>query len=272
MRLLAISDIHIANTANHEAMLALPDSPEDWIILAGDVAERRDMVDLVFKTFSEKFAKVIWVPGNHELWTVERDGPPSPRGEARYLELADIARRHNVHTPEDGFLTWPGDGGKRIIAPLFLLYDYSFRPDDVPFEDVRAWAEEEHAVCSDEYLLRYEPYASRQAWCEALCDKAERELSNLPQDTRTILINHWPLREDLVFIPRVPRFSPWCGTKRTHDWHRRFNAEVVVSGHLHTRRTDYLDGTRFEEVSLGYARQWDQSFGMEGYIREILPD
>jgi hypothetical protein len=44
----------------------------------------------------------------------------------------------------------------------------------------------------------------------------------------------------------------------------------VVTGHLHTRRTDIVDGTRFEEVSLGYPRQWDHSRGCVGYLRTVL--
>jgi hypothetical protein len=86
---------------------------------------------------------------------------------------------------------------------------------------------------------------------------------------KTILVNHYPLRRDLVDIPRVPRFIPWCGTRRTENWHIRFNASVVISGHLHTRRTDWRDGTRFEEVSLGYPHQWDRRLGMAHYLRDI---
>ena len=91
----------------------------------------------------------------------------------------------------------------------------------------------------------------------------------------TIIINHWPLREDLVYIPLVPRFSLWCGTKLTEDWHLRFNAKVVVSGHLHVRRTDWKDGVRFEEVSLGYPKQWQDAKNagndVNDLMREILP-
>jgi hypothetical protein len=36
------------------------------------------------------------------------------------------------------------------------------------------------------------------------------------------------------------------------------------------RRTDWRDGTRFEEVSLGYPGQWDRARGVAGYFREIL--
>jgi hypothetical protein len=58
---------------------------------------------------------------------------------------------------------------------------------------------------------------------------------------------------------------------RTEDWHRRFRAAVVVSGHLHVRRTDWRDGTRFEEVSLGYAREWDHARGIAAYCRDVTP-
>ena len=94
-------------------------------------------------------------------------------------------------------------------------------------------------------------------------------------DTPVILINHWPLREDLVKLFRIPRFSLWCGTKKTENWHNRFNAKVVVSGHLHIRRTDWIDNTRFEEVSLGYPRQWqecqERGLDINDMLREILP-
>ena len=59
---------------------------------------------------------------------------------------------------------------------------------------------------------------------------------------------------------------------RTGDWPVRFGAVLAVSGHLHVRRTDRRGGTRFEEVSLGYARQWDASRGLAAYLRDVTPD
>jgi hypothetical protein len=86
-----------------------------------------------------------------------------------------------------------------------------------------------------------------------------------------VIVNHYPLREELVRLPRIPRFSLWCGTRRTRDWHRRFGARVVVAGHLHIRTTDWIEGVRFEEVSLGYPRHWRTERGMDVYLREVLP-
>jgi hypothetical protein len=86
-----------------------------------------------------------------------------------------------------------------------------------------------------------------------------------------VLINHFPLRRSLIRLWQIPRFSLWCGTQRTEDWHIRFPVSVVVYGHLHMRATDYQDNVRFEEVSLGYPQQWQQERGIKGYLREILP-
>jgi hypothetical protein len=69
----------------------------------------------------------------------------------------------------------------------------------------------------------------------------------------------------------IPRFSIWCGSRGTADWHLRFGASVVVSGHLHVRSTRWIEGVRFEEVSLGYPRHWRPDLGAGAYLRQILP-
>ncbi len=273
MTIKAISDLHLASAANRDALLELPDFGDDWLIVAGDVAERFEHMQLAFATLTRKFAKVFWVPGNHDLWAIpEERGAPALAGEERYQALVQCARDHGIVTPEDPYETWTGPGGPTVVAPLFLLYDYSFRPDHVSRDEVVAWAREEGAVCADEMFLNHAPFESRDHWCERRCEETERRLSEIPDGMPTILINHFPMRSDLIHIPRAPRFTPWCGTRRTEDWHIRFNARVVISGHLHTRRTDWRDGTRFEEVSLGYPRQWDQNLGIAPYLRDILPE
>ncbi len=279
MKLWAIGDLHLANRLNRQALAELPPHPSDWLILAGDVGETELHLRFALEALVPRFAQLLWVPGNHDLWTMA-DDPNTQRGEAKYRRLVEICREYGVLTPEDPYPLWPGSLGVTreedepgfIIAPLFLLYDYSFRPDDVAAEDALAWAAETNVMCSDEYLLHPAPYPSRQAWCEA------RVLSTVPRleraaasGHRLILVNHWPLRQDLVRLPRVPRFSLWCGTRATEDWHRRFNAAVVVYGHLHIKVTHFRDDVRFEEVSLGYPRDWDRSRGVAYYLRQILP-
>ena len=217
-----------------------------------------------------RFAKLLWVPGNHDLWTVPPH-PDEPRGLAKYNRLVAICRDFGVLTPEDPYVEWPGPGPRCVLAPLFLLYDYTFRPDEIPVEEAIQWAAEENVLCSDEVLLHPDPYPSRQAWCAALCATAEPRLAAAARRGPLVLINHFPLRRELAILPRVPRFSIWCGTRRTEDWHVRFGAHAVIYGHLHIRATKQRDGVRFEEVSLGYPHDWDPRRGIEPYLREILP-
>ena len=271
MKLYAISDLHLRHTDNRQALLALPAHPDDWLIVAGDVGETLAEMELMLRTLTERFRQVIWVPGNHELWTMPSE-QPQLRGEARYQRLVSLCRSYGALTPEDPYPRWPGEGPPRVLVPMFLGYDYSFRPDHVPEGKALEWAWEEDLLCTDEVLLHPEPYLSRSAWCAARVESTVGRLQALPADCSTILINHYPLRYEHVRLPRIPRFSIWCGTKRTEDWHTRFRAEVVVSGHLHMPATLWRDGVRFEEVSLGYPMQWKHRGGsLERGLREILP-
>ncbi len=254
MKLYAISDLHIGYAINRAALARLPSHPEDWLIVAGDIDETAQDLKLALSLLSARFAQLIWVPGNHDLWTLPYR-PDELRGETKYRRLVAICRSYGVLTPEDPYIRWPGEGPKYLLAPIFTLYDYSFRPHSIRREDAVAWAEASGVVSTDEVLLHPDPYLIRDAWCAARCAYTEVRLRDVPAEDRVVLIGHFPLREDLVRIPRIPRFSLWCGTQRTHDWHIRFPIAVVVSGHLHVRATDYRDGVRFEEVSLGYPQQ-----------------
>ncbi|MFN8059342.1 MAG: metallophosphoesterase [Vicinamibacterales bacterium] len=269
MRLLAISDLHLGHPANRAALSAVPEHAEDWLIVAGDVGETLAHMELAWRTLVPRFARVLWTPGNHELWTAPSESP-ALRGVAKYDALVDVCRSFGVATPDDPFARWPGEGPPTVVAPIFLLYDYSFRPDDVPEAQALAWAEEHDLVCADEVLLHPDPYPSRGDWCRERVRSTAGRLDAIPRDHRVVLVNHFPLRYDLVHLPRIPRFSIWCGTRLTDTWHVRYPVSVVVSGHLHVRSTEWRDGVRFEEVSLGYPRQWRPELGIAGYLRRIL--
>ncbi len=268
MNLWAISDLHVGFDENRRAVEALEAMPDDWLILAGDTGESAAHLDVVLRALRPRFAQIIWTVGNHDLWTPETL-PAARRGQAHYQRLVTLCRTHDVLTPEDPYAVWPGSGPPAALVPTFVLYDYSFRPDEVLEQDAVAWAAETGVRCVDEQLLDPSPFPSRMAWCRARLAETEARLSAVPAGTRLILINHWPLRRDHAVLPRIPRFSIWCGTRATEDWHRRFPVETVVYGHLHLRSTRQLDGVRFEEVSLGYPRQWDSRKPLRDYLRLI---
>jgi hypothetical protein len=159
-----------------------------------------------------------------------------------------------------------------VIAPLFALYDYSFLPPGATDRrEGMAAAVNAGVVCTDEHLLHPDPYASRADWCDARVAYGEKRLGEIDPELPTVLVNHWPLVRQPTDVLWYPEFAQWCGTTRTADWHVRFRARTVVYGHLHIPRTTYYDGVRFEEVSLGYPREWGRR-EKTPELRQILPE
>jgi 3',5'-cyclic AMP phosphodiesterase CpdA len=272
-RLWATSDLHVGYADNRRIVAEdlVPSSPADWLIVAGDVAEKPADLEWTLHTLAGRFAQVIWSPGNHELWTHSKD-PVRLRGVERYDHLVSLCRGAGVLTPEDPYPEWTGVGGPVTVAPLFLLYDYTFRMPGTP-DAAQAVTDAYTAgvVATDEFLLHPDPYPDRPAWCHARVEATEKRLAALPAGTRTVLVNHWPMTRLPTLVLRHPQFAIWCGTERTADWHVRFDAAAVIYGHLHIPRTTYEDGVRFEEVSIGYPREWRRHNHRRGLLREVFP-
>ncbi len=284
MKLWAISDLHAGHADNRQVIADLPAHPSDWLALVGDLGETAEELAFVLDTLRPRFAKLLWVPGNHELWTYPKGSPLG--GVAKYQHMVEVCRARDTLTPEDPYPVFdtgadsPASAsaagpcaGRYLIAPLFLLYDYSLAPDGLGVEAALDWAYEEGLYCADEFMLSPAPYASRQEWCQARCELSAARLTAAQRehDLPTVLINHFPLVPAHAELPLIPRFTIWCGTRQTADWHRRFRAAAVVYGHLHIPKLRLLDGTRFHEVSLGYPRQWRHRREICTQLRQILP-
>ncbi|MEV0425894.1 metallophosphoesterase [Micromonospora sp. NPDC050495] len=269
--LLAVSDLHVAYQENRDVVAGLrPETDDDCLIVAGDVGELFADIEWALTLLSSRFATVVWAPGNHELWTPRKD-PVQLRGEARYRELVRLCRELGIRTPEDDYLVWTGAGGPVALVPLFLLYDYSFRaPGTTTKAESLERAYAAGVVCTDEMLLHPDPYPSREAWCWARVAETGRRLAALDPAVPTVLINHYPLVREPTRILRYPEFAQWCGTELTADWHLRHRAAAVVYGHLHIPRTTVHDGVRFEEVSLGYPREWRRRATPPRPVRRVL--
>ncbi|GAB2970726.1 metallophosphoesterase [Amycolatopsis acidiphila] len=271
--LYATSDLHVTHRGNEPLLDRVRSgSGEDWLLVAGDVADKVDPVVETLATLRERFAQVVWVPGNHELWTTGRDDVPL-RGEERYRHLVGRCREIGVLTPEDEYPVWEHGPRPLTIAPLFLLYDYSWRTpeaEDLSLEGALAQAREAGVVCTDEFFLHPDPYPTRQDWCAQRLKATEERLAAIPEEHGTVLLSHWPLHRHPTAPLYWPEFALWCGTTRTADWHLRYRAEVAVFGHLHIPRTTQADGVRFEEVSLGYPREWRKRARGPVPLRKIL--
>ncbi|MER5872378.1 metallophosphoesterase [Streptomyces sp. NPDC002044] len=271
-RLYAVSDLHVAYEQNRQIVEGIhPRHRDDWLLVAGDIAEKAADVEWALGLLADRFHTVVWVPGNHELWTHQED-PVTLRGRDRYLHLVERCRSLGVLTPEDPYRVWTGAGGPVTVAPLFVLYDYSFLPAGTRNgEEGLRKAHQAGVVCTDEYLLHPDPYPSRAAWCRARLAYTRERLDACDPDVPTVLVNHFPLLREPTAVLRYPEFALWCGTSATADWHVRYRAAAVIYGHLHIPRVTWHDGVPHREVSLGYPREWTRRGKPDPLLREVFP-
>ena len=266
MKLLAISDLHVDYAVNMCAVKKCPAYLDAGLIIAGDISHDINKFTDCLTILSNKFDKIFWVPGNHDLWSI---GSATLRGVDKYLACVECCRKFSILTPEDNFFSFSFNKQPFCIACCFLGYDYSFRPDHVLLEDAIAWALEDKISCADEKYLYSTPYPSKVAWCNDRVMITENKLDKC-KHKNIILVNHYPLTEDTVFMPRVPRFSIWSGTKQTESWLQKYSFHSVVFGHCHVRREYTRNNTKCFEVSFGYPSQQYWGSNLSDYFVPIL--
>lgn len=242
----AVSDLHAAVKANQPRLEEIqPNDPSDWLIVAGDVAERTELIVQVMQQFVDRFHTVMWVPGNHELFC---RGTDRYTGREKYEHLVGELRTIGVITPEDPYPVFAGV----TIAPLFTLYDYSFRGPMMSVEEALASARAREIVLTDEVAIA--PFVDIRAWCWDRLAYTTRRLSRV--EGETILVNHWPLIQEPTDKMLWREIALWCGTRHTRGWPKRYNSRAVIYGHLHMPGVETYDGVDHIEVSLGYPDEW----------------
>ncbi|MDO5513529.1 metallophosphoesterase, partial [Corynebacterium sp.] len=237
-----VSDLHVTFPANRERVERLAPTEEgDWLIVAGDVAESIDTVVDTLARLRRRFARVVWCPGNHELFARRED---RYRGRARYERLVTLLRDVAVDTPEDPFPVF----GEVTVAPLFTLYDYSFRPPGVSAVEALIDARTARATLDDELYIA--PFVDVEAWCAERVAYSRARLAEVSGPT--LLVNHWPLVVEPTRRLRQPEMALWCGTTLTRSFAHDYAAVAVVHGHLHMPEEIVVEGVPHVDVSLGY--------------------
>ena len=236
MRVFALSDIHIDYDVNARwiADLSSAEYQDDVLILAGDVTDTRRLFEWCFITLATRFKKVLFVPGNHDLWVIRED-----REKHSLQKFDDVcAIVESTGASMQAFR----ERGVSII-PLLTWYDYSFGE---PSEELRSmWMD--YRACRWPSGYTEKDVAAHFA---ALNDKHV----SVADDT-VITYSHFLPRIDLMpgYIPCASKLLyPILGSTRLERQLRRFNPNIHVYGHSHVNRHVHIEGVSYINNAFGY--------------------
>jgi len=236
MRVFALSDIHVDHEPNQRWLRGLSswDYRDDILLLAGDVTDSPPLLARSLCLLERRFRRVVFVPGNHELWVV-RDPSSSSS-----FEKLDRVRSLSA---DCGVAMETISIGGLSVVPLFAWYDYSF---GYPSKTLSA-------VWMDHYACK---------WPDGIClaDVTSQLIAlNEPTlDVRNdcvISFSHFVPRMDLIPVSDPSRrylLHPVLGTTRLERQIRRLRPNIHLYGHSHINGEHWIDGIRYVNNAFGY--------------------
>jgi hypothetical protein len=236
MRIFAVSDLHTDFRENRLLLeqLSREEYTQDVLLVAGDIADRLEVIGETLSLLRSRFARVFYTPGNHELWTRD-EGCDSVE---KYFRVIELCGRLGVTTsPEKEQGIW--------IVPLLSWYETS-RGADGGAEGLEGWA--------DFYFCKWPEWiGSPSAYFLEMNEPRVRSY-----DCPVVSLSHFLPRRDLLppveslWFQRLPEVAI-C--EPLEDQIRRLGSVVHVFGHSHINRDLRLDGVRYVQHALRYPRE-----------------
>lgn len=238
MRVFAISDLHTDFAANWKLVqkISPDDYKQDALVVAGDIADRFAVISRTLGLLRSRFARVFYVPGNHELW-VRTDNCHSVEKLNRILALCN----------DLGVETRPARVGAIWIVPLFSWYDSAYDEDgSADTSELAAWAD--YHFCK--WPVEIESVSDYFLNLNVRHIKA--------YDAPVISFSHFLPRRDLLPATRKLRFKGLprvAGSTAIDNQIRALKSGVHVFGHSHINCDRVIDGVRYVQNVFGYPRE-----------------
>ncbi len=236
LRVFAVSDIHVDYDVNVQWVrnLSRLDYRDDLLILAGDVTHRLSQLASCLNELAIRFAKVLFVPGNHDVWVLGE--APERTSLQKFADVAAIVERNGASMQPH----WRGDV---LFAPLLSWYDYSFGQPSADLYDV--WMD--YRAC------RWPAGFGPQEVASHFMDR--NLLTPARSAAKVITFSHFLPRIDLipVHVSSRHRFlDPVLGSTRIDEQLRQLGSSMHVYGHSHINRRIDIDGVTYINNALGY--------------------
>lgn len=267
MRLAWVSDLHVDHQPDVLELLAdraLGDQVEG-LVVGGDVTHHLDVLEGALRRLRHAYARVLFVPGNHDLWA--RTEPGGSR--VRYLDrLPGLCRRVRVDYLPSGPVAI-GDG---TVVGQTGWYDYSMRDPRLEAEvapDAYQVGVHGRLAWADKAMITWDGITDGEltAWMAA---RLEADLASVPRDRPVLVATHMLPFDGLA--PTHP--MEWAfvrgflgatalGEAITRGAAAGARVERCLAGHSHhARRVEVAIGARTvvaETSPLGYPREYGRA-------------
>lgn len=241
MRLFLGSDFHVDYRQNLDWLRALSraDFTDDVLVVAGDLSDELDLVKTCFDELVPRYRKLLFLPGNHDLWTAR-----SGKGLSfeKFETLNALCHGYGIETRPVAF-------GKTLIVPLLAWYDYSFGEPGPTIR--RGWM--------DFYKCNWEGLAPAEV-------AARFDTMNVMPDTsgfETVYsVSHFVPRIDLMparYPEKHKALFPVLGTNRLEARIRALGASKHFYGHSHLNRNKEIKGVTYINSAFGYPKETEIS-------------
>ncbi len=235
-RVFAISDVHVDYPVNQAWLrgLSVHEYQNDILILAGDISDAPSLLELCFQECAKRFHRVLFVPGNHDLWV--RRFPCEGGSLQKFAEVQALAQEH-------GLLTTPWHEGELSIVPLLSWYDFSFGQ---PSQQLReAW-------------MDFQACEWPQGWNESHINHhflTSNEAHLSIRNSTVISFSHFMPRTD-IFPKTMSNIRelilPVMGSLALERQIRQLQPTMHVYGHSHLNRHLRLDGITYINNAFAY--------------------
>jgi Icc-related predicted phosphoesterase len=236
MKVWATSDLHVDYQENWDWFMQLSDIEyqEDILILAGDIIPNIKKIAVLLEALAKKFFKVLFVPGNHDVWLTKGEEMNSLDKFHQLLSLAE----------DLGVQTTPFVSPNLSIVPIFSWYDFSFGKPSATIRkawvDFKAckWTMEEEAL-TNYFLALNEPH--------------------LNQTSKAIIsFSHFVPRMDLIprNVPKIVKaLLPVLGSSKIETQLQQLGTDLHIYGHSHLNRSVEKEGIWYLNNAFGYPRE-----------------
>lgn len=248
MKTVVLSDIHVDINREHpvvqEFARYIKEQDARLAIIAGDVSEiQQETLDTLNTIEQLSGARVLFVPGNHDLW-----GPPGDPDQIAAIYDRYVQDEHCL-CGRDVVL------GDTVVIGDVGWYDYSFGSGRYSFEEFekmslagRTWQDSLRNAWTRDNL-------GRTQW---MLSRLEARMAAYPDKQLAVVTHMLPVKDFTVpaEMANWSYFNAFLGSRKFGELYRRYPVKAAVCGHVHYRRSFDRDGIHWMCRCLNYHSEW----------------